>query len=75
VAGGVPPYAYAWHFGDGDSSFTESPARLFLTAGDPLYSNRSRIMLRIIEDTVREAAPFPEAAPQQAQGQGQAEKA
>lgn len=27
-------------------------SKLFLSAGDPLYSNRSRIMLRIIEDTV-----------------------
>lgn len=27
-------------------------SRLFLTTGDPLYSNRSRIMLRIIADTV-----------------------
>jgi uncharacterized protein YcgI (DUF1989 family) len=27
-------------------------SRLFLTAGDPLYSNRSGIMLRIVEDTV-----------------------
>jgi len=27
-------------------------SKLFLTTGDPLYSNRSRIMLRIIEDTV-----------------------
>ncbi|WP_140986356.1 DUF1989 domain-containing protein [Asticcacaulis tiandongensis] len=27
-------------------------SKLFLSTGDPLYSNRSRIMLRIIEDTV-----------------------
>ncbi len=27
-------------------------SRLFLTTGDPLYSNRSRVMLRIVEDTV-----------------------
>ena len=27
-------------------------SRLYLTTGDPLYSNRSNIMLRIIEDTV-----------------------
>jgi uncharacterized protein YcgI (DUF1989 family) len=27
-------------------------SRIFLTAGDPLYSNRSNIMLRIVEDTV-----------------------
>ncbi|MDI7775104.1 urea carboxylase-associated family protein [Asticcacaulis sp. EMRT-3] len=27
-------------------------SKLFLTTGDPLYSNRSRIMLRIVEDTV-----------------------
>ncbi|MGZ3299148.1 MAG: DUF1989 domain-containing protein [Asticcacaulis sp.] len=27
-------------------------SRLFLTTGDPLYSNRSHIMLRIVEDTV-----------------------
>ena len=27
-------------------------SKLFLTTGDPLYSNRSNIMLRIIEDTV-----------------------
>jgi len=27
-------------------------SRLFLTTGDPLYSNRSNVMLRIIEDTV-----------------------
>ena len=27
-------------------------SKLFLTAGDPLYSNRSRIMLRIVEDMV-----------------------
>lgn len=27
-------------------------SRLFLTTGDPLYSNRSRVMLRIIEDSV-----------------------
>jgi uncharacterized protein YcgI (DUF1989 family) len=26
--------------------------KLFLTTGDPLYSNRSRVMLRIVEDTV-----------------------
>ena len=26
--------------------------KLFLSTGDPLYSNRSRIMLRILEDTV-----------------------
>ena len=26
--------------------------KLFLTAGDPLYSNRSNVMLRIVEDTV-----------------------
>jgi uncharacterized protein YcgI (DUF1989 family) len=26
--------------------------RIFLTAGDPLYSNRSNVMLRIIKDTV-----------------------
>ena len=26
-------------------------SRLFLTTGDPLYSNRSNIMLRIVEDT------------------------
>jgi uncharacterized protein YcgI (DUF1989 family) len=28
-------------------------SRIFLTEGDPLYSNRSRIMLTIVEDTVR----------------------
>ena len=27
-------------------------SRLFLTTGDPLYSNRSRLMLRIVEDQV-----------------------
>jgi uncharacterized protein YcgI (DUF1989 family) len=27
-------------------------SRLFLTAGDPLYSNRSNVLLRIVEDTV-----------------------
>jgi uncharacterized protein YcgI (DUF1989 family) len=27
-------------------------SRLFLTTGDPLYSNRSRVMLRIVEDKV-----------------------
>ncbi|MFJ5487365.1 DUF1989 domain-containing protein [Hansschlegelia beijingensis] len=27
-------------------------SRIFLTTGDPLYSNRSRIMLEIVEDTV-----------------------
>jgi len=27
-------------------------SRLFLTTGDPLYSNRSNILLRIVEDTV-----------------------
>lgn len=27
-------------------------SKLFLTVGDPLYSNRSNIMLRILEDTV-----------------------
>ena len=27
-------------------------SKLFLSAGDPLYSNRSNVMLRIIEDTV-----------------------
>ena len=27
-------------------------SRLYLTAGDPIYSNRSRILLRITEDTV-----------------------
>lgn len=27
-------------------------SKLFLTVGDPLYSNRSNIMLRIVEDTV-----------------------
>ncbi|MFO1015367.1 MAG: urea carboxylase-associated family protein [Caulobacteraceae bacterium] len=27
-------------------------SKLFLTTGDPLYSNRSRVMLRIVEDTV-----------------------
>lgn len=27
-------------------------SRLFLTTGDPIYSNRSNVMLRIIEDTV-----------------------
>lgn len=27
-------------------------SRLYLTTGDPLYSNRSNVMLRIIEDTV-----------------------
>jgi uncharacterized protein YcgI (DUF1989 family) len=27
-------------------------SRLFLTAGDPIYSNRSNILLRILEDTV-----------------------
>jgi uncharacterized protein YcgI (DUF1989 family) len=26
--------------------------KLFLTAGDPIYSNRSNVMLRIVEDTV-----------------------
>ncbi|MGZ3306029.1 MAG: DUF1989 domain-containing protein, partial [Asticcacaulis sp.] len=26
-------------------------SRLFLTTGDPLYSNRSHVMLRIVEDT------------------------
>ncbi len=27
-------------------------SKIYLTAGDPLYSNRSRIMLQIVEDTV-----------------------
>lgn len=27
-------------------------SRIFLTTGDPLYSNRSQVMLRILEDTV-----------------------
>ncbi len=27
-------------------------SRLFLTTGDPIYSNRSRVLLRIVEDTV-----------------------
>jgi uncharacterized protein YcgI (DUF1989 family) len=27
-------------------------SRLFLTTGDPIYSNRSKILLRIVEDTV-----------------------
>jgi len=27
-------------------------SKLYLTAGDPIYSNRSRVLLRIIEDTV-----------------------
>jgi uncharacterized protein YcgI (DUF1989 family) len=27
-------------------------SRIYLTAGDPLYSNRSNVMLRIVEDTV-----------------------
>jgi len=27
-------------------------SRILLSAGDPLYSNRSRVMLRIVEDTV-----------------------
>jgi len=27
-------------------------SRIFLTRGDPLYSNRSNVMLRIVEDTV-----------------------
>ena len=27
-------------------------SKLFLTTGDPLYSNRSNVMLRIVEDTV-----------------------
>ncbi len=27
-------------------------SRIYLTVGDPLYSNRSRILLRIVEDTV-----------------------
>jgi uncharacterized protein YcgI (DUF1989 family) len=27
-------------------------SRIYLTTGDPLYSNRSNVMLRIIEDTV-----------------------
>ena len=27
-------------------------SRIFLTTGDPLYSNRSTVMLRIVEDTV-----------------------
>lgn len=27
-------------------------SRLYLTAGDPIYSNRSNVLLRIIEDTV-----------------------
>ena len=27
-------------------------SRIYLTTGDPLYSNRSRIMLRIVKDTV-----------------------
>lgn len=27
-------------------------SRIFLTKGDPLYSNRSNVMLRIVEDTV-----------------------
>ncbi|MDI1364998.1 MAG: urea carboxylase-associated family protein, partial [bacterium] len=26
--------------------------KLYLTTGDPLYSNRSKVMLRIVEDTV-----------------------
>ena len=27
-------------------------SRIYLTTGDPLYSNRSRVLLRIVEDTV-----------------------
>src|SRR5208282_4267652 len=27
-------------------------SKLFLSVGDPLYSNRSNVMLRIVEDTV-----------------------
>ena len=27
-------------------------SRIYLTTGDPLYSNRSRVMLRIVDDTV-----------------------
>jgi uncharacterized protein YcgI (DUF1989 family) len=27
-------------------------SKIYLTAGDPIYSNRSRVMLRILEDTV-----------------------
>ncbi len=27
-------------------------SRIYLTAGDPIYSNRSRVLLRIVEDTV-----------------------
>jgi uncharacterized protein YcgI (DUF1989 family) len=27
-------------------------SRIYLTAGDPLYSNRSNVLLRIVEDTV-----------------------
>ena len=27
-------------------------SKLYLTTGDPIYSNRSRVMLRIVEDTV-----------------------
>ncbi len=27
-------------------------SRIFLTTGDPLYSNRSRVLLRIVQDTV-----------------------
>jgi uncharacterized protein YcgI (DUF1989 family) len=27
-------------------------SRIYLTTGDPIYSNRSRVMLRIVEDTV-----------------------
>ena len=27
-------------------------SRIFLTAGDPIYSNRSTVLLRIVEDTV-----------------------
>lgn len=28
-------------------------SRLFLTTGDPIYSNRSRVMLRILQDTCK----------------------
>lgn len=28
-------------------------SRLFLTTGDPIYSNRSRVMLKIVEDTCK----------------------
>ena len=27
-------------------------SRIYLTTGDPIYSNRSRVLLRIVEDTV-----------------------